>query len=710
MMLAAGAPVALASASLDQAANGSAAQTPDDRIAQLRDETRLMVTSARDKVFPALVNIEVVFPEFRNGKETKNRATGSGTIISADGYVLTNAHVTAEGSRFWCIMADKQRVPARLVGEDPWTDLAILQIDTSKLSPSGSKLTFASFGDSDELQVGDYVLAMGSPFALSRTVTLGIVSNTERVFTSMRDAGEVDEMMLNWEQRTGLFTTWIQHDALINPGNSGGPLVNLKGQIVGVNTRGGSGMAFATPSSMARPVAESLMKIGEVPRSSIGASFRHTQNTGIDKGVLVDSVDNDGPAFDAGLRAGDVITQIDGKPINVRFAEEVPPLLKVLADRSIGSKVTVSYTREGKSQDTTVTTEKLLRDKGDEAALRTWGITAQNITPRAAKLRKLTDTKGALVTSLRPGGPAEQAEPKLSWGDVIKSIDSTPITSLTDLVDYYKTIEAKTDKPEYVLVEFERENKSYLTLLKPKPDDRPDPPPETPKAWIGVATQPVIAKMAEKMGTDAARGFRVVRVYSGTQAAKAGLQVGDVITGINGTKVIPRGLQEAGLLNREVRKLSIDDAAEIDVVRGVGSKAEPMKLQVTLERTRLEPTEVPRVRNQDFELVVREITFFDREDEKWDESVKGVIVDSVENAGWAGLAGVQSGDLIQRIDEYEITDTASYKKAMEAIKKSQPERVVFVVYRGIRTFFKFAEPEWKPTTKQEKAEEPTKKE
>lgn len=696
ILLAAGSSTGLAwqaqAADLKQPAGNVVSAEDDARIAMLRNNVRQMVASARDKVFPALVNIDVVTLEYQNGKETKNRSTGSGTIISADGHVLTNAHVTDQGHKFWCILADKQRVPATMVGEDPWTDLAIIKIDVSKLS-GDAKLAFASFGDSSELGVGDYVLAMGSPFALSRTVTLGIISNTERVFTSSRDAGEVDEMMLNWEQRTGLFTTWIQHDALINPGNSGGPLVNLKGQIVGVNTRGGSGMAFATPSNMARQVAESLISKGEVPRSSIGASFRHTQNTGIERGVLIDSVEEDAPAAQAGLRSGDVITAINGEAINTRFAEEVPPLLKRIADNPIGTSIKFDYIRSGQPAIATVTTEKLLRDRGEEAALRTWGVTAQRITDRAAQLRKLPSTKGALVTSLRSGGPAEQAEPKLGWGDVIRSLDGQPIDSLNDLVEAYKRVASMKDKPEFVLIEFERDRKSFVTLLKPKADDRPDPAPELPKAWIGLATQPVVRTMAEKMGNSEARGFRVSRVYSKTNAAAADLRVGDIITAINGDKVQPRGLQDAGLFNREIRRKSIDDAVTLSIIRNQQTVEVPIKL----ERTRTTAEEVPRVRNQDFEMAVREITFFDREDNAWEDAVQGMLVDSVEPAGWAGLAGIQGGDLIQRIGEDAITDAASYRAAMEKIKQTQPERVVFVVYRGVRTFFRFVEPDWKPT-------------
>jgi serine protease Do len=668
----------------------------DPRIAELRSGVRAMVGQARDKVFPALVNIDVVILEYQGGKEAKARATGSGTIITPDGYVLTNAHVTDQGHKFWCVLADKQRVPATLVGEDPWTDLAVLKIDKSKLKDPAKPLPTGTLGDSDQLAVGDYVLAMGSPFALSRTVTLGIVSNTERVFTS-GGAGEADDMMLNGEQRTGQFTNWIQHDALINPGNSGGPLVNLLGQVVGVNTRGGSGMAFASPSNLARQVAENLMKQGEVLRSSIGASFRHTQNTGIDEGVLVDSVEENGPAYAGGLRTGDVVLTIDGQPQNVRFAEEVPPLLKRIAERPIGSKVVMTYMRGGQRGEAVITTDKLQKDKGEEAALRTWGVTAQRITERAAQLRKLPSTQGAVVTSLRGGGPAEQAEPKLGWGDVIRGVDGHPINSLQDLINEYKRIDAlkDADKPEYVLVEFERDTKNYVTLLKPKQDDRPDPPPETPKAWIGVATQPVIKSMAEKLGNSDDRGFRVMRVYSGTNAKKAGLQVGDIIYSIDGTKVQPKGLQEAGLLNREVRRMSIDQGVTLGVYRN----GTPMDIKLDLERTRLTEAEVPRVRNQDFEMTVREITFFDREDQQWDDNVKGALVDNVEPAGWAGLAGIQRDDLIQKIGDDEITDTVTYKKAMDKIKATQPERVVFVVYRGVRTYFRFVEPDWKPTEK-----------
>lgn len=688
-------------------ASGSGGQDP--RVHELRAEIRAMIGTARDRVFPSLVNIDVVTMNYQGGKETKGISGGSGTIISSDGYVLTNAHVTDEGHKFWCVLADKQRVPAKLVGEDPWTDLAILKIDPAEVRGGKSELPAAEFGDSSTLKTGDYVLAMGSPFALSRTVTLGIVSNTERVFSSWRDAGEPDDMRLNWEQRTGLFTNWIHHDALINPGNSGGPLVNLSGEIIGVNTRGGMGNSFATPSNLARQVAESLIARGEVERSWIGATFRHLQNTGIDRGALVDSVDSDGPAYKAGLKAGDVLIAIDGQEVNARYVEEIPPLLRRMADKPVGTRVQMDIVRDGNPLSLAFETDKLKRDKGEEAGLRTWGITGQRITEQAAKWRRLDSTRGVIVSSMRGDGPAAQAEPRLNWGDVIMSVDGESTPTLESLVAIYERIDGMEDKPEYVMIEFEREGKNFVTLIKPKPEERPDPPQELPKAWIGVATQPVIKNLAEMLAENLAgspgaeekpdlRGFRVVRVYSKTEAAKAGLQLGDIITAIDGDRLAPKNLAEAGLFTRAVKRLPIDGKTTLEIVRN----GRRMELEVPLERTRQGPEEASRVRNRDFELTVREITFFDREDYRWDETIQGVYVDGAEMAGWAGLAGISAGDVIQRIDDHEITGLESYKAAMEQIAKEEPERVVFTIFRGSRTYFRFVEPEWDPVISEPK--------
>jgi len=667
---------------------------------QLREDMRTMIELARDRVFPALVNIEVVTVHYWGGKEHKGRAVGSGTIITEKGYVVTNQHVTFNGQKFKCTLADKQEVSAELLGEDPLTDLAVLKLNLDELKDPGQPLPVARFGNSDELRIGDHVMAMGSPFALSRSVTLGIVSNAERVFAGGLMGGEDDEMELEEGQRTGLFTRWIQHDALINPGNSGGPLVNLRGEIVGINELGGSAMGFAIPSNLARTVSEQLAEHGEVARSWIGVSFKPIEDTGLEHGVRVNSVVKDGPAAQAGVQAGDVILRIAGEPVTVRFPEEVPPLLKKIAEQPIGSTLPVSLQRGDAIVDTQVQTAKLEKDRGDESAFRGWGLTALDITDKMARDRRLGRSDGVLVSGVRTGGPAELAEPPLTDEDVIRAIDGEPVADLAGFVARYEQIMQADPLPEYLLIEYERVGKNALTLLKPKPDKDEDPPLEAAKAWIGVATQPVLKKLAEKLGNPEAVGFRVSRVYPKTEAAGTDLQVGDIILSLNDKRLRPRGMQDAGLFSREVRRLEIGEQATLSVLRG----SQTVEAKVPLERTRLTPAEARRERNRDFEWTVREVTFFDRDDNRWDDDVVGVLVDQVESAGWAGLGGIQSGDLIQRVGDFPIRDLEGYRKSMEAVTEAKPERVVVVVLRGVQTRFQYLEPAWEPVTGKEREE------
>ncbi len=690
--------VAVAAAGLAGGCAGGAKGTAVSpaEVDKLRTNLRKVVAQSRDRVFPALVNISVVTVDYYGGKEHKNRAVGSGTIISKDGYVLTNQHVTNDGKKFRCTLADEEEIGADLVGEDPLTDLAVLKLDLSERKGKGPPAV-ASFGNSDELEIGDYVMAMGSPFALSRSVTLGIVSNTKRVFTGGMAGDDSDEMQLEGGQRTGLFTQWIQHDAAINPGNSGGPLVNLKGQIVGVNELGGSGLGFAIPSNLARKVAEQLIQRGEVLRSWIGVSFKPIEKTGLDKGVLINSVVKDEPAYKAGIRAGDVVLVIDGRPVTVRFCEEVPPLMKGIADLPIGSAVRVQYEREGKTAETTITTTRLQKDRGKELAFRLWGLTGMEITDKIAFDHHLDSTEGVMVSSVRDGGPAALAEPCLAGGDILRSVDGQKVKDLDGYIKLYEKT-SNSDKPvKSILVQFERSGKNNVTLVKPKANEEDDPPREVAKAWIGIDTQPVLKDLAEKLGNVKGLGFRVTRIYPKTQAAQSDLKVGDIIVSLDGEEVRPRGMQDAGMLARLVRKLKIGESATLGVLRD-GS---PVQVSVDLERTRITPDEALRDQNRDFELSVRELTFFDRDDNHWGDDVAGVVVSQVEMAGWAGLGGIRHGDLIQKIGNYDIVDIDGYRKAMKAITKTQPDRAVFVVLRDQRTHFQYVEPDWKPVSSQE---------
>jgi S1-C subfamily serine protease len=201
----------------------------------------------------------------------------------------------------------------------------------------------------------------------------------------------------------------------------------------------------------------------------------------------------------------------------------------------------------------------------------------------------------------------------------------------------------------------------------------------------------VLQKLAKKLGHNT-RGFRVTRVYPGTEADKAGLRVGDIITGLDDQKLSPVGMQDAGLFARRVRMLDTDGRAKLKLLR----EGEPQEISVKLERTRITPEEARRDRNRDFEINVREVTFFDRDENRWEENIQGVLVESVESAGWAALGGIRGGDLVQRIDNRDIKGLDDYRRILKELTAAQPERVVFVVLRGVRTHFQYVEPDWKP--------------
>lgn len=666
-------------------------QRDSERAERLRQDLREMVGLARDRVFPALVNIRVITVRYWQGKEQKDQSVGSGTIISAEGHVLTNFHVAEAGRKFKCTLSDKREVSATLVGEDPLTDLAVLKLNLDELS-GGAPLQVAHFGDSDALEVGDPVMAMGSPLALSRSVTYGIVSNTERILAGSDD--ELGELRLGREQRTGLFNRWIQHDAAINPGNSGGPLVNLRGEIVGVNARGGGDMGFAIPAGVARSVSASLIEHGEVSRSSFGLMIKSIKKSGLKRGVLVNSIVKGGPADKAGVRAGDVIIAMDGTPVTVWFAEDIPVLLKDMGDRAIGSTVKLSLQRGEESLDVQLTTERMPQDRGDEAAFRVWGVTGMQITDRMARERRLPGTDGVLVSSVRSGSPAALAEPGISAGDIIRAVGGEPIKSLAELVSRYDAILKQEPQPQFTTIEFDSDGKLKLTAVKTREEKDPPKAPELPKGWVGVATQPLSPKLARQLGQPETLGFRITRVYPGTLAAASDLQVGDLIVELNGDRLRPQGQEEADDFAKRVRRFSDGEKIKLKLIRD----SQPREVELTLERTRLRPDEAQRDTNRDFELSVRELTFFDRDEARWADDVRGVLVTAAEQTGAAGLGGVGPGDLLQRIGDIEVTDLKSYLAAMKGLSRARPARVVFVVLRGVRTHFQYVEPEWGPTS------------
>src|SRR5882672_10206676 len=302
---------------------------------------RAIVDGAIERMKPSLVRIHVVSTEYREGRELKMQAVGSGAIISKDGYIITNHHVAGHGERMFCTLWNREEIEAELVGTDPLTDISII-----KLKPETPReFQPAVFGDSSKMQVGDSILAMGSPMALSQSVTLGIISNVEMVMPRL--FGTFGRMRLDGED-VGALVRWVGHDASIYGGNSGGPLVNLHGEIIGINEIR-FGLSGAIPGNLAHGVADQLIAHGKIQRSWLGFDvqprFKHSQ---AERGVLIGGVVADSPASRAGLQAGDLLLSLGEAPTNVRYDEEMPDFMRLVTSLPIGKPVAALVERGGK--------------------------------------------------------------------------------------------------------------------------------------------------------------------------------------------------------------------------------------------------------------------------------------------------------------------------------------------------------------------------
>lgn len=415
------------------------------------------------RLLDAVVRIDVREWTFEEGTKRFERGIGSGVIISKDGLIVTNAHVASPRAvEISVTLASLERVSAKLVGWDHWTDLAVLQLNLDEVTSRGLKFAHAEFGNSDKLFPGQTVYAVGTPHGLTRTVTRGIISNPQRYFEDSRAVRGYE---------TGAFNTWLQTDAAINPGNSGGPLVDEDGDVVGINSRsymGADNLSFAIPAAVAKRVAEGLVRDGSITRSYLGLSPRDMQDLErfyalqANQGMLVASVDPGSPAERAGLRPGDVVLELNGEHLDGRFPEQLPPIQNRIASLPVGSSVLLNVKRGTQTLEFTATTEKLESRVGEEWAFEKWGLSVRKVSRAYARENQLTDSAGVLVIGVQPGFPAAQSG--ISRGDIVTSVAGEKIESLAQLQARYAAYEAKS---EPVLVEAQRNRRISLYVFKP---------------------------------------------------------------------------------------------------------------------------------------------------------------------------------------------------------------------------------------------------
>lgn len=642
------------------------------------------VEAAVQAVYPALVRIHVVAEDGGDGRMQKRRASGSGTIISPDGYILTNHHVAGRATRITVRLADRQELRATLVGSDPLADLAVLKIDKKDLRDPAAALPVAKFGDSSTLEVGDTVLAMGSPAGLSQSVTQGIVANTEMIAPggSMRLDGEA----------VGELVRWIGHDAVIFPGNSGGPLVNLKGEIIGVNEVGIGSLGGAIPSNLARKVSDELIASGHVERSWVGLGAQPLLKTMDSKsGVLVGGVISQSPAEKAGLQAGDFVTRCNGVEIaSSRSPEDIPVFNRILLESPIGSVIAMEGLRDGKPMTWSVTGTRREPAEPREKELLSWAITARDLTELNAKELLRDDNKAVIVQSLRRGGAAATSKPAISPGDLILEVSGKPTPNIDALVRVSNEITAGKTEPVPVLVSYERDGRSYLTVVKIGPEPESDKPGLVKKAWIGIDTQVISADLAEALGIPGSKGVRITQVHPGTSAEKSGLKTGDLLLKLDGTVIPTSRPEDSDVFASLIRQYRIGTEATLSVRRGKQDLVVKVPLDTSPEGT----SELASHDCETLEFNSRDLGQADRVSKKLPEGFKGVLITAVTPAGWGALGGLSAGDILVSIDGKSVESIEALKPVLADLEKNRRSPIVLFVRRGISTRYIELEPTW----------------
>ncbi len=642
------------------------------------------VEAAVQAVYPALVRIHVVAEEGDGGRMQKQRASGSGTIISPDGYILTNHHVAGRATRITVRLADRQEIRATLVGSDPLADLAILKIDRKNLRDPLAPLPVAKFGDSSALEVGDTVLAMGSPAGLSQSVTQGIVANTEMIAPggSMRLDGE----------SVGELVRWIGHDAVIFPGNSGGPLVNLKGEIVGVNEVGIGSLGGAIPANLARKISDELIASGRVERSWVGLIAQPLLKSSDAKaGILVGGMISGSPAEKAGFRVGDIITKCNGIEIAAsRALEDIPVFNRILLESAVGSEIVFDGLRDGKPMSWKAVSHVREPAEPREKELLSWGITARDVTELNAKELLRDDNKAVLVQSIRPGGAAAVSKPVISPGDLILAVSNRPTPNLAELIRVSSEITEGKTEPVPVLVSYEHDGRSYLTVVKIGPEREVDKPGLVKKAWIGIDTQVISSDLAAALGIPGSKGVRITQIHPETSADKAGLKMGDLVLKLDGTVIPTSRPEESDVFPSLIRQYKIGTEAVLSVRRG----AEDLEVKVVLDASPEGTSELDSHECETLEFNSRDLGQVDRVSEKLPADFKGVLITAVTPAGWAALGGLAAGDILVSLDGKPVESIALMKPILAELEKDQRGSIVLFVRRGITTRYIELEPSW----------------
>ena len=425
-------------------ASAQAAETGQaGAVAFGESDTFRIISQAKAKVFPSVVFIKPIVEKYQRGEKEAQQVTGSGVLISAEGEVVTNYHVVEKAVNIRCLLYDGRHFDAEIVGTDKETDLALLKLD---LAGDGEPLPHAGFGDSGELKEGDFVMAMGAPWGLNRSVSLGIVSCTRRYIPGRSE-----------------YSLWLQTDAALNPGNSGGPLVNTRGEVIGINalaTMMGGDLGFAIPSRTVERIVAQLRKDGEVVRSWTGLrlqplnDFNQNMYFDADEGFIVAGADPASPAAEAGLMAGDRITRVNSADITAVTDVDLSAVRTALASLPPDETAHLEVHRNDQVLTLEIVPTIKGRVEGEEVDLPRWNMTVKSINKFANPDLYFVRREGIFIFGTKyPGNAASSG---LRTNDIITAIDGRGVKKLEEAKEVYEEVVEAEPKRTRVKIEYIR--------------------------------------------------------------------------------------------------------------------------------------------------------------------------------------------------------------------------------------------------------------